>query len=47
MQYNLYISAASCLRQERTNKAKQMTQNFSLQTRKVNNIGLRNMIRVK
>ena len=26
MQYNLYISAASCLRQERTNKAKQMTQ---------------------
>ena len=37
----------SCLRQERTNKAKQMTPNFSLQTRKDNNIGLRNMIRVK
>ena len=24
MEYNLYISAASCLRQERTNKAKQI-----------------------
>ena len=32
---------------ESTNKAIQMTQNFSLQTIKGNNIGLRNMSRVK
>ena len=45
MKYNLYISAASCLRQERTNKSIQMTQNFSLQRKNGNDIGLRNMSR--
>ena len=43
----LNISGVSCLHQERTNKAIHMTENVSLHTITVNNIGLCNMSRVK
>ena len=35
MKYNLYISAVSCLRQECTNKAKQMTEISAFKQEKV------------
>ena len=43
----IYILAASCLHQERTDKAIQMTQNFSLHIIKVSSIVLSNMSTVR